>query len=272
VSVAGTKGTLLVLRLIEPVVRGADVRVACFALLLGCGYLVNPAVAQLGTPTTSRAATAPAAQVEQWFGELADTDPAVRGRARTNLMGLSTADLPTLAAAVRAARPIGPEQAASLRDVVMQVYLAGLAYDPVPDAEGFLGVSGGDPVARPWQDESDLGPRGVQIVSRKPGFCGYRFLQDGDVLLNAEGVGPPAFRTFTDLSRVVSATEPGRSLRLRVLRAGHELTVELRPDLKPLVARQPLRTAFDAMLQERQSAFDAYWQQTFAPLLGESLS
>src|SRR5438874_2391396 len=125
--------------------------------------------------------TRPTDQLAAWFSDLANKDASVREQARVGLMGISRADLQTLRKLVETNRPLAPSQAMALHEIVTQVHQATEPYEAVEDRPGFLGV----PLPRiasaiGLDANDDDSQAGVLVTDRIPGFCAYRFLQNGD--------------------------------------------------------------------------------------------
>jgi S1-C subfamily serine protease len=171
---------------------------------------------------------------------------------------------------VKRAHPLAPSQAAALRQIVQEIYLAGEAYEKDP-THGFLGI---------LMDDAAFGPRdlqqpndntlvpGVVVADRIPGFCASRMLRDGDVIL---GTVEPAerFSSSNDLKNAIGNLEPGSVVRLQVLRQGQIIQIALTLDSRPIEADSP-DTAQSFRIR-RTEKFNEYWQRTFAPLLKESV-
>ena len=209
------------------------------------------------------------AAIRQWFAELADPDAAVRDAARLKLMGMRRQELPAFQKLVQDNLPLMPSQAAVLRQIVMQVYLAGEKYDTT-NAEGFLGVKMQETSVRlPAADGSEqLAPAvGVVIVERMPGFVGARMLLDGDVVLGV--VERPDVRTLGmyEFQMVVKAVSPGTTIHFQVLRQGQVVRVPVAPDPRPFEA--------DGLMQDliyrRQRKAEDYWETQFRPLVRETV-
>lgn len=266
--------------------RGVCGRAVCtcvvrFVVVIAVAVMAERSV--LAEPTT-QPTTAPSDVhlISRWFSELASSDAAVRDAARAHLMRLDRADLPILQQLVRRSRPLTPAQAAALRPVVEEIFLAGEPYKKEP-TQGFLGII---------MDQSGLGARdlqqpnddaqghrnngvggasvasGVVIADRFPGFCASRSLHDGDVIL---GTAEPAqaFNSPDDLKFAIGSLQPGAVVRLQVLRHGQVVEVPLRLDCKP--AEVDSLEAAESFRRERAEKFEQYWHGTFAPLLKESV-
>jgi hypothetical protein len=228
--------------------------------------LTGPLIAPPAPATAP--ATQPAATIQTWFDDLANSEPAVRDSARTSLMGLNRADLDALREVVRRSVPLAPAQSAILQDIVTHVYLSGDVAEDERGATGFLGVML-DPPENGVQPSIETSGAGVFIFKCMPGFCGYRWLRPGDVVRGVVVDGDVMRVTEKDrLIELVSATAPGSPLRLQVLRQGQVIELSVRVDAKPLLpAGQPLRV--DEWQNRRAERAKAYWDNTFAPILGQ---
>jgi hypothetical protein len=223
----------------------------------------------------SFAATAPTSQPDKlatWFYDLANKDASVREQARVGLMGISRDDLQTLRKLVEANRPLAPSQAMALREIVSQVYQATEPYQPLEDKPGFLGVPLRDMIVPDSTDED--AQAGVLVTDRIPGFCAYRFLQNGDVIVGiTEAPGKP-MRKSTDLSEIVKLYKGGETIHMEILRGGQRMTVAIKLNARPVWAVQaninqiPLQ---QDEIRERQRRADEYWDQNFAPLLDSGI-
>ncbi len=218
--------------------------------------------------------------VRKWFGQLADPDPAVRAAAEYELMGMDPHDLDGLRLLVRDRRAtLTPGQVAALHEVVMQVYLSGLSYVPIgapadPDhdpPELFLGIRSQPGVG---VEESHLG---ISVGMRYPGFPSYRFLRDGDVILNAvfdprkdPNVVPNIATTSFDklISAIRYSATTHRPVTLILLRDGQEISrpVVLAP--RPFEARETEGLdRSNAFMTERANQAETVWQEQFEPLV-----
>jgi hypothetical protein len=231
--------------------------------------------------------SAPGAQVARWFDDLAASDPQVRETARVALMGLSCDELGILRLLVEKNRPVTPSQSAVLCDIVMHVYLAGGDEDRYANI-GFLGVmldnlpmpvtvNAVDDVANS-SDPSQV-VTGVLIQETVPGFCGFRFLHSGDVVLGvymrqkvadgpeAEQLQPTPIDTI--LRPLIQRTPPGEPLTLQVLRQGRVMKVSFPLDAAPRVAGLG-RDEVTAYKNARLDAARRYWEFAFEPLLWQA--
>lgn len=217
------------------------------------------------SPKTVQPATRPvlgAAQVRGLVGRLGDEDAARRHAARVELMSLTRADLPVLRQAVKDNLPLGPAQLYVLRDIVHQVYLSGDVY--LSEDDGFMGVR--LPSELNPEDKSLLSiERGVAVVSRIPGFCAFRVLQDGDVILT---VGGQAVNHPSELIDLVRGVRAGQAIEFEVLRAGAIIKVALTLDRRPLGLE---RESLEGFTNERLDRAERLWQAEFVPLLAETV-
>ena len=233
--------------------------VGAFLCVVSCGVV-------------SFASSPPASQPDKittWFSDLANKDASVREQARVGLMGISRDDLQTLRKLVETNRPLAPSQAMALREIVTQVYQATEAYEALEDKPGFLGV--------PLRDASivldstdDDTQAGVLVTDRIPGFCAYRFLQNGDVIVGiTEAPGKP-IRKAMDLTEIIKLCKGGETIHLEILRGGQRMTVAIKLNARPAWAVQANINQIPNQqdeIRERQRKADEYWDQNFAPLL-----
>lgn len=236
------------------------------------------------TPPATFPATQPAAlelpkdsPIRGWFTDLASPDAAVRDQAQSQLMGMSREELEGLRLLASANRPLAPNQAAALRDVVIHVFLVGEPYEPDP-RQPFLGVR--------WpRDErfalSDPPRLGVPLEERIPGFPGFQMLRDGDLVLGVTTRSQGPFDQWVDhptpskemLITVLRATTVDHPVIFDVLRQGQRLRVRIRLAAKPAaLVINPTDATAEAFLTPRLQRAEAYWQQMFVPLLRANVS
>ena len=206
--------------------------------------------------------------IKQLLAQLAADNYLTRENARIALMGLKRTELPALRDAVRQSLPLVPSQVTVLREIVTQVYLAGDLYVADEDGRGFLGVHlpfWGRPEERALLNVE----RGVVVVSRVPGFCAYRMLQDGDVLLSMpDGQGGAIeFGSTEQLVDAVRSAKAGDTIRFEVLRQGQILSIPITLDHKPF----NLTTQIEEFNARRADQANDLWERDFAPLLVETL-
>src|SRR4051812_19784271 len=160
--------------------------------------------------------TKPSDQIPIWFSDLANKDASVREQARVGLMGISRGDLPILRKLVESNRPLAPSQAMALREIVVQVFQATEPYEQWAGNQGFLGVPLRDAtiVLDPNDDESQAG---VLVTDRISGFCAYRFLQNGDVIVGISEVPGKPIRKAGDLTDIVKTRKGGDTIHLEIL-------------------------------------------------------
>ena len=145
-------------------------------------------------------------------------------------MGISRADLETASDARR-------EQAARWRrarrwhcEIVDQVYQATEPYQPIEGQTGFLGVLMSDPSVIVEAADPDS-PAGVIVIGRVKGFCAYRHLQDGDVILQVNGQRVCA---DNDLTEVIKKCKGGDVVLLEILRGGQQMDVSVTLTARPI--------------------------------------
>jgi hypothetical protein len=238
-----------------------------------------PLIAAERTPTTAPT-TRPAANVasiRQLVGQLAEGGYETREAARVALMGLKRSELELLRDAVKQSLPLEPSQIAVLHDIVSHVYLTGDLYESTDASPGFLGVS--LPSVYRAEDRGLLSlERGVAVVARVPGFCAYRMLQNGDVILSMRPpVGQPVRFETPDpdlLMASVKAIRAGQTITFEVLRQGQIINVPIILDLRPAgLDRNPATSAFwfQEFTARRMDQAEALWERDFAPLLAEQV-
>lgn len=232
--------------------------------------LAGSACAQGTRPTTAPATrpTADIASIKRLVTGLADNRYETREACRIELMGLKRTELGMLRDAVKMSLPLEPDQVNVLRDIVMQIYLAGDDYETEPGA--FLGISLAGPMREETQGLLSIN-RGVAVVSCVPGFCAYRMLQSGDVILSmTTGDGKIVFESPDPEERfrpAVMAVGPGNTVTFEVLRQGRIISVPLTLDRRP---RGVENSGFiQQFTNDRAVAAEAYWKKDFASLLNE---
>src|SRR5712691_1361256 len=206
------------------------------------------------------------ATVRRWVSQLASDNYQTRDAARVALMGLKRQELNIFRQAIIQNLPLAPNQIINLREIVTQIYLAGDVY-PTDDGEGgFLGVR---LPSRPDEETLLCVERGVVIVSRVPGFCAFRMLQDGDVVLAIHSdAGDRPLNQPMELRRAVSSIKAGQTITLEVLRQGRILNVPITLDRRPL---QVDEAALQEFINDRADRADEIWERDFAPLLKNQL-
>jgi len=204
-------------------------------------------------PLTPTAPAANLTQLQSLISQLGSDDPRLREIALGDLMDLKRSDLPLLRAAALSQSPLLPGQIAGLRDVVVQVFLAGENFTVDPnDPRAFLGI----------QFMIDPEGEGVRVVDRIQGFPAYRYLQSGDVIVRL--IDRPGLRIHTqdDFLDAIMLFGPGEALRLAILRNGRSLTVSVPLDFRPVaITNSP---ADEDWIQARRQRAEAYWNQQFS--------
>lgn len=241
-------------------------RIACTILCL----LLAPAGLAWAAPTTLPAdrAAERAERIREWLVDLTHADPGVRDESQYELMGLRRADLPLLRRAAERYRPLDRALLERLRDIVAHVYMA---EDPDPErtGEGFLGVD-----LPPGMDLTRDPRMAVEIRGRMRGFCAYRALRDGDVIVDIDEAPLPARVTAPDMRltafmHAIKSRRPGEVIHLRVLRQGKLLRIPVKLDGRPAPEDNfDLTTAeVNAMRARREASAQKYWETEFEPHL-----
>jgi hypothetical protein len=245
-------------------------------LLSALAFAAVATIAPAAPPSTKSTAETPATsssvdakRVAEFYRQLGALNPVDRNNARVELMGLSLSDLTILRETASASQPMSPSQALALRDIVIHVYVASQTLSATEPA-AFLGLesSGGgfDSIAvsdPAYPDDPTKTIFGTSFKSRKPGFCAFRYLQDGDVILSCEDVdnGPGqviSLEGFVKMKTIIGSMAPGTNIRMRVLRGGSVVTLSFRLDARP---------AETAGLPEVERAADVYWRENFLQLI-----
>ncbi len=237
---------------------------SCFFILF-CFVFRFSNFALSATPPTTK----PSDPLTSWFQDLANRDASVREQARINLMGISRPDLERLRKLVETSRPLAPSQAMALHEIVDQAFQATEPYEPIEGKVGFLGVQFPTPsvVLDGADDDSQTG---LLVAKRLHGFCAYRFLQDGDMIIGIAEASDHPIRAFKDLTEIINGCTGGDTVHMQVLRGGQKVEVPVKLDARPNWASPVppvVPTVIEDAIRERQRKSDAYWDQNFAPLL-----
>lgn len=161
---------------------------------------------------------------------LASVEPAQRSSARQELLGLSYDELPALRDLL-SRRELRPSQVDTLREVVIYVHTRYVLLQQPKTGAGFLGVSLPTAAAEQLDERQAPRPIGMPVVERLCGFVAYRYLEDGDIILEA-GV-PGAMRptpTRELLVRSVTSIAAGKPISLRVQRGSRLITITFELD------------------------------------------
>ncbi len=259
----------------------------------------DPQATTRSTTSTFAPATQPIAEVRRWFDGLSDADAAVREASSEKLMALKRDDLPTLRQAVAETKQLALTQTTALHDIVIHVYLSGETYE-ANWTQGFLGLmqshdlENNSVVVKVPEEAADADAatdeerRGVPVGNRLAGFCGYGALRTGDVILaftitvdlQEEAAAKDATPKVTEFTRnlqdwsqlieVVRRIPGGTPVGFDVLRQGRVRRIPIVLSPRPAWAEPGLD--FEPILLERERKSEAYWQQVFAPLVGETVS
>lgn len=247
------------------------------------GIALFCSISTFAAPTTepsTRPDQAPAPQVDrvdqmrQWFADLANSDASMRDGAMVNLMGMRRDDLPMLRKIVEENLPLVPSQAAVLRRIVIQVYLAGDTYESNAQL-GFLGIRMAPTSVslRDFNPDASLSRpiSGVVVESRMPGFCAGRMLHDGDVIIGIAEQPQVSLQTTTDFAIAIQNVAPGETVHFQVLRQGQIHRVPITLDPRPAAADQGL-VEMQELLERRHRESEAYWAHEFAKVMKEGVS
>ena len=207
-------------------------------------------------------ATSPGDLIRVWFEQLADADADVREQARVNLMGIDRRQLPELRQIVSDHKPIRASQAAVLQDIVKHVYKAGMTYD-VRERVGFLGVT----------FKQSIEPPGAMVERRVEGFCAYRFLRDGDVIVGIAEMPAVRLDDSDQLRLLLQQVPAGTRLTFQLIRNGRTVSVPIRLDARPAIADRSAVASMDEFESMREEKAQEYWSANFAPVLeGQGLT
>jgi hypothetical protein len=194
---------------------------------------------------------------------LEDPDGRVREKARERMMGMKRADLPVLLEVVGEFRPLEEQMRAVIKEIVTHVYLAEDEYDK--EGRGFLGIS--------MPKAADEDRMQVIVEGRMAGFGGYATLRDGDVILDIvdQPLPQPLDRdVFID---VIKSMDPGRQVRLKILRQGAvrlvPVKISARPAEKSAVNAMAYEQRVAELLYKRSEEAEGYWKDRFGPAVGE---
>lgn len=208
-----------------------------------------------------RPTTQPVQQIRAWFDQLADPSPTVRDSAFDSLLGLSHADLPTLQRIVVTARPLKPNQRAALMQIVCHVFITGIAYEPSPRGEGFLGV------AFDFRTfDLDTGERkGVIITACEQGFPAYRKLKPGDIVKGIESLPDVTLESTEQFKAAIQTFKGGETIVLLIERDGKPMKISTELRVRPANIEEQL-PAWRAQIQDMAQT---YWDEQFSRIVEE---
>jgi hypothetical protein len=232
----------------------------CLILVLSIPALAEPPTTQPATQDDAQTR-----RLQSLFNDLAHANSDTRDRARVELMGMGRSDLPVFRAVVERSRPLLPAQALALREIVMHAFLAADIYPGDRDT-GFLGVQLGNVML---EGEEEGESEGVLITGRIVGFCGYRMLRTGDVILRLMEHPNVPLRSHQHLADMIRTFPAGETVQVEVLRQGQIVRLPIRLDARPLELDEAAN--LDNFQWRRDDRFEEYWQRTFAPLVAEGV-
>jgi hypothetical protein len=245
---------------------------------LSIGLLLVISAAGSDQPaTTQSSVTLPGnSPIRRWFDQLADPDPKIRDRAKVDLMGISSDDLPGLRQLVVEKLPISPTQSAALHEIVVQVYLSGQSYKADEGDTTASGTSNDYCLGIFWDTPPSESARlGLCVDQRLAGFPAYRFLRKGDLILGIY-INPnlpletlPNRETHNlDTLKDAIAGNPGtQNVVLDVLRSGESMKIAVKMAPRPLAAQVMQPRAMSVFNAPRIDEADAYWEENFEPLM-----
>jgi hypothetical protein len=201
------------------------------------------------------------AQLRQWVGQLGDPAAEVRESARSALLNLRRDDLPSLRRVADTQQPLLPGQLLALREVVTEVFLASEPYDVNSD-HGMLGLR--------WPEAAEDSPVtfdvGIVVDERIPGFCAFRMLRPGDVIVKLLDQPKVDLHSLDNFMGVVSLMNAGQTLRVRVLRNGQSIDMSLVLDPRPSEIKPNELDDTDLWLRDRNDKAEQYWNDNFGSL------
>ncbi|MDP9172481.1 MAG: hypothetical protein M3O30_01265 [Planctomycetota bacterium] len=227
-------------------------------VLLGLSAPAPLLLADVSPNATPEPATRPAehpstAQLQSWIIDLGNDDSEIREKVTQALMSLGREDLVRLRDAALLQKDLLPGQINALHDVVTQVFLATEPYTPLPNA--FLGLRWPSPPM------GDANSAGIAVYDRIPGFCAYRMLRPGDMIVKVQEQPLLDMHDLSQFTGFILAHQPGDTLHFDVLRAGSIIHVPIVLDAKP--QDLGLGVDFHEWTAGRMKKVDEFWQTTF---------
>lgn len=155
-------------------------------------------------------------------------------------------------------RDLKPSQIDGLREAIIYVHTRHVLMQEEKTGAGFLGVSLPTAAAEQLDERAMARPIGMPVAERLCGFVAYRYLEDGDIIIEA---GPPGQMRPTPtrdlLVRSVTSIAAGQPISLRVQRGLRliTLTFELDSSLRlPDVGFDPGRSVQELIENARNAA------------------
>lgn len=207
--------------------------------------------------------------LERLMAQLADRNAEVRDTARRELMGMAPSELPMLRELAVAAKPLGLSQQQGLHEVVLYVRARGHILQARQTTSPFLGIRYPNPLDNDLAPAApEQSPPGIPVISRVVGFAGYRYLEEGDILL---AMGPPdhpdPLRRRVDLENVMRVLRAGDEVELHVQRGAAVVKLRFPLDAHPRVVEK--ETEINNLSLTAEATAMAYWEEQFAPLMGD---
>ena len=108
------------------------------------------------------------------------------------------------------------------------------------------------------------------IGQRVPGFCGFRYLQENDLIVAVMSNDVVRVTDKEEFTNLVKATSPGETLSLQIIRQGKSMRVSFKLDAKPV--ETAMQNQVEEFRNPRLIKAEEYWQKAFAPLVTGKLS
>jgi hypothetical protein len=205
-------------------------------------------------PATQPADPVQAARLRKLLVRLGDDDPDIRQSARSALLSLSRTDLPTMRDVLKTMPTPAPGEIADIHDIAVHLFLSGEAYPAT--ADGFLGLHWLD--ADPSDSLNDYG--GIVVDECMPGFCAYRMLRAGDIIVQIVDQPNLDLHLRNNFVMVMATHPAGDMVRFKVVRNGKRIEVPIILDAKPANI-DPLN--INQFINPRMEKAEQFWQAWF---------
>ena len=107
----------------------------------------------------------------------------------------------------------------------------------------------------------------MEIRHRLPGFCAFRYLEDGDVLIALETpTGELPFHSSDGMMSIVRACVAGRPATFKILHHGAIRPITLILNARPLETNRVMGDT-NGFVAGRNEAAQTCWDELFAPLV-----
>ena len=160
-------------------------------------------------------------------------------------------------------------QAVDVIDVAQRAQVAQIPVGVRPRGIGFSPDSTRAYVAAETSNELYvIDARTFVVLARIPGFCSFRLLQDGDIIVGVVEQPDEPIDSPRDLIMAVTKVAAGQTLTFEVLRRAELVRIPITLDAKPDFNVQiPDLNAFE---NNRAQTAEQVWNTEFAPLLKDS--